>query len=115
MADPQDGTCKDCPTDASGVGACPDNLLQDILDAGKLTSGYNDGDAVAGMRVEKPRGVGEFFWGEKGRGGRKKQRKRGKEWDGKRTEEGEGWERVVRKGAKGERERGEREMERRKA
>ncbi|XP_047477138.1 von Willebrand factor A domain-containing protein 7-like isoform X2 [Penaeus chinensis] len=63
VADPQDGTCKDCSTDASGVGACPNNLLQDILDAGKLTSGYNDGDAVAGRRVEKPRGIAKCSHG----------------------------------------------------
>lgn len=63
VADPQEGTCKDCPSDASGVSACPDNLLQDVLDAGKLTSGYGDGDAVAGRRVEKPRGIAKCSHG----------------------------------------------------
>ncbi|XP_042871201.1 von Willebrand factor A domain-containing protein 7-like [Penaeus japonicus] len=63
VADPQDGTCKDCPAEDSGVGACPNNLLQVILDAGKLTSGYNDGDAVAGRRVEKPRGIAKCSHG----------------------------------------------------
>ncbi|KAG7162132.1 von Willebrand factor A domain-containing protein 7-like 2 [Homarus americanus] len=53
----QEGTCKDCPEAADGAGSCPNNLLQEILDSDKLTSGYTNDAFVDGNRVEKPLSV----------------------------------------------------------
>ncbi|XP_071526752.1 von Willebrand factor A domain-containing protein 7-like [Panulirus ornatus] len=59
----REGTCKDCPDAADGVGSCPDNLLQEILDQKKLTSGYNEDAYVDGVRTGKPKGVNKCSHG----------------------------------------------------
>ncbi|XP_069169792.1 von Willebrand factor A domain-containing protein 7 [Procambarus clarkii] len=56
-------TCKDCPEAADGAGSCPNNLLKEIMEAGKLTSGYTDNAFVNNERVQKPRDVNKCSHG----------------------------------------------------
>lgn len=60
MAGPRENTCSDCPEGADGEGSCRDNLLQEVVGGGTLTSGYSGEAIVNGQRVGKPRGVGEL-------------------------------------------------------
>lgn len=60
VAGPRENTCSDCPEGADGEGSCRDNLLQEVVGGGTLTSGYSGEAIVNGQRVGKPRGVGEL-------------------------------------------------------
>ncbi|KAK4292596.1 hypothetical protein Pmani_034651 [Petrolisthes manimaculis] len=57
VAGPRENTCSDCPEGADGEGSCRDNLLQEMVGGGTLTSGYSGEAIVNGQKVGKPRGV----------------------------------------------------------
>ncbi|XP_066961494.1 von Willebrand factor A domain-containing protein 7-like isoform X1 [Macrobrachium rosenbergii] len=63
VATPSEGTCRDCPLEEDGFESCKDNILQEVIDQMKLTSGYSDGAFVNGVRLEKPRGLGKCSHG----------------------------------------------------
>ncbi|CAL4093811.1 unnamed protein product, partial [Meganyctiphanes norvegica] len=61
VASQREETCLDCRLDDQ---VCKNNnIFQDIIDQGKLTSGYLDGYNIAGTSVEKPPGVGKCSHG----------------------------------------------------
>lgn len=57
VATEREHTCQDCEDGADGRGSCRNNILEDILRQGRLTSGYIEDMVVDGARVGKPRGV----------------------------------------------------------
>ncbi|XP_045122462.1 von Willebrand factor A domain-containing protein 7-like isoform X2 [Portunus trituberculatus] len=57
VATEREHTCQDCGEGADGRGSCRNNILEDIIRQGKLTSGYIEDLWVDGTRVGKPRGV----------------------------------------------------------
>ncbi|XP_068239453.1 von Willebrand factor A domain-containing protein 7-like [Palaemon carinicauda] len=63
VATPSVGTCRDCPLDEDGLESCKDNILQEVIEEMKLTSGYSDGAFVNGVKLEKPRGLGKCSHG----------------------------------------------------